>query len=621
ILLPPALWLLHRAYAYRMRLHDERRNWQTFADATRQLNRLDEKDAASAGIRGALRLFGGGRAQLSVIAPDGEVRGYRGETDGEVVACAPTPDEAPTVGRELVVGGVRVGDLHLWLAHTGGLRPRDRLMFAAYADALAAALHDAATHRELRSMIERSASDLARDPLTGLPNRSAFFSQGDALLRELPSDTPVALLLLDIDEFKDVNDTLGHGAGDELLRITASRLSAELPAGPASGSGTGELLARLDGDEFAVLLPALALVDGHPPELRGVDFPERLSYVMARARALAGGVATPSEVAGVQLSIEASVGVAVAAAGTVDLTELLRRASIAMYQAKRGGSSVAWYEPARDLVSTDRLSLLAEVREALAVDDQLTLAMQPAMRLHGGGVTGVEALVRWRHPRRGDLLPADFVTVVERSELLGEFTRYVLGRALAVAAAWAADGIDVPVAVNLSPRSLLDPTLPAAVAALLVQHDVPPERLVLEITETVVMSELAVIDDVLSALRDMGVRLAVDDFGTGYSSLTFLTRVTVDEVKIDRSFVRRMVESEEVAAIVRTTIELAQGLGLRVVAEGVETAEQRAALTVLGCTSAQGYFFHPPMPPERLRELLLVLDSAKIVNIRQEDAS
>jgi diguanylate cyclase (GGDEF)-like protein len=622
ILLPPALWLLHRAYAYRMRLHDERRNWQTFADATRQLNRLDEEDAASAGIRGALRLFGGGRAQLSVIAPDGQVRGYRGETDGEVVACAPTPEDgSPTVGRELVVGGVRVGDLHLWLTHTHGMRSRDRLMFAAYADALAAALHDAATHRELRSMIERSASDLARDPLTGLPNRSAFFSQGDALLRELASDTPVALLLLDIDDFKDVNDTLGHGAGDELLRITASRLAAELPTGPASGSGTGELLARLDGDEFAVLLPALALVDCHRPELRGVDFSERLTYALVRAHALAGGVAAPSEVAGVQLSIEASVGVAVAAAGTVDLTELLRRASIAMYQAKRGGSSVSWYEPARDLVSTDRLSLLAEVREALAVDDQLTLAMQPAMRLHGGGVTGVEALVRWRHPRRGDLLPADFVTVVERSELLGEFTRYILGRALAVAADWAADGLDVPVAVNLSPRSLLDPTLPEAVAALLVQHDVPPERLVLEITETVVMSELTVIDDVLSALRDMGVRLAVDDFGTGYSSLTFLTRVTVDEIKIDRSFVRRMVESEEVAAIVRTTIELAQGLGLRVVAEGVETAEQRAALTVLGCTSAQGYLFHPPMPPERLRELLLVMDSAKIVNLRQEDAS
>jgi diguanylate cyclase (GGDEF)-like protein len=615
-LLPPALWLLHQAYAYRLRIDDERRNWQTFAEATGQLNQLDERGTAAAGIQGALRLFGARWAQLSVIAPDGQLRGYSGEPDGQVAECEPSVTEDDgTVARGLFVGGARVGELRVRLATAANMRGRDRLMFDAYADALAAALHDASTHHELHAMAERSARDLSHDALTGLPNRAGFLATGDNALRELPGDTPVALLLLDIDNFKDVNDTLGHGAGDRLLQITAARLGSRL--------GPGELLARLGGDEFAVLLPALSEAENYPQELRCMEFPERLAYALGRARELAASLGAPSEVAGVQLSVEASVGVAVAAAGAVDLTELLRRAGIAMYhQAKRGGPSVAWYDPGRDRASTDRLSLLAEVREALTVDDQLTLVMQPAVRLgDGGGVTGVEALVRWNHPRRGALLPADFVTVVEHSELLGEFTRYVLDRALAIAARWSADGLDVPVAVNLSPRSLLDPALPEDVATLLARHDVRPDRLVLEITETVVMSELAVIDDVLSKIREMGVQLAVDDFGTGYSSLTFLTRVPVDEVKVDRTFVQRMVESDEVAAIVKITVDLAHHLGLRVVAEGVETAEQRAELTALGCTGAQGFFFYPPMAPERVTEILHELSTAKVLKLRQEDAS
>jgi EAL domain-containing protein (putative c-di-GMP-specific phosphodiesterase class I) len=239
--------------------------------------------------------------------------------------------------------------------------------------------------------------------------------------------------------------------------------------------------------------------------------------------------------------------------------------------------------------------------------------------LADGGATGVEALIRWQHPRRGTLLPGEFVPVVENSELLGQFTRYVLDRALAVAAGWAAEGLAIPVAVNLSPRSLLDGNLADEVAALLRKHNTDPRLLILEITETVVMSELTVIDDTLGKLRRLGVQLAVDDFGTGYSSLTFLTRVPVDEVKIDRSFVQTMVESTEVAAIVRTTIDLAHRLDLRVVAEGVETAEQRAALADLGCTSAQGFLFHPPMPPDRVIAVLHELTTAKILKLHKDD--
>ncbi|HEU5111307.1 MAG TPA: GGDEF domain-containing phosphodiesterase, partial [Micromonosporaceae bacterium] len=323
--------------------------------------------------------------------------------------------------------------------------------------------------------------------------------------------------------------------------------------------------------------------------------------------------------------VEASVGVVVASAGAADMTELLRRAEIAMYQAKDGGGSVAWYDSARDAASTDRLALLAELREALTVDDQLVLALQPAVDLATGEPTGVEALIRWRHPRRGALGPGEFVRAVEGSELVASFTRYVIDKALAAAADWARQGVPVPISVNVSARSLLDPRLPADVSELLRHHQVPPQRLVLEITETVVLSEMEVIDEVLSGLRSSGVQLAVDDFGTGFSSLTFLTRVNVDELKVDQAFVAKMVDSPEAAAIVRTTVELGRELGLRVVAEGVETADQRAALVALGCTAAQGYHFFRPMPADKvvtvLRSLLRDAQAKVVLPLRADGAS
>lgn len=349
-----------------------------------------------------------------------------------------------------------------------------------------------------------------------------------------------------------------------------------------------------------------------------------MAHAMRQAREIAERLAAPTEVAGVRMSIEVSVGVVVADAGTADLTELLRRADIAMYQAKEGGGNVAAYDGTRDAASTDQLALLAELREALTVDDQLVLALQPAVDLTTGAPTGVEALIRWQHPRRGWLNPADFIRPVENSEQLGTFTRYVLDKALGVAAGWAREGLDVPISVNLSARSLLDPRLPAEIADALRRHQVPPHRLVLEITETVVMSELEVIDEVLATLRSMGVQLAVDDFGTGFSSLTFLTRIAVDELKVDRSFVIRMADSPEAAAIVRTTVGLAHELGLRVVAEGVETAEQRMALAELGCTSAQGYHFFKPMPADKIGAVLGSLrDSAEsnVFRLRADGAS
>ncbi|NUT36301.1 MAG: bifunctional diguanylate cyclase/phosphodiesterase, partial [Hamadaea sp.] len=461
---------------------------------------------------------------------------------------------------------------------------------AAYEDSIGVALHDAATHAALRHATERADDEAVRDPLTKLFNREALLRRGDETLRGLDRSAAVALLLLDVDNFKDVNNTLGHVAGDQLLQIAAGRL-ADLVSDV-------EILARLGGDEFGLLLFDL------PEDGTEAPLGQAQRQAMRRARRLAAVLAEPTEIAGVTVSAETSIGVVVATAGRVDMPELLRRADVALYQAKDGRSSVVAYDPSHDGASTDRLALVAEMRTALRHDDQVVLALQPAIDLTTGAATGVEALARWEHPRRGRLHPKDFVRAVEASELLAPFTRYVIDKALAAAAHWRAEGIDVPVAVNLSARNLLDSELPGDITELLRKHRVPAHRLVLEITETVVMSDLTVIDEVLSDLRQMGVQLSVDDFGTGYSSLTFLTRIAVDEVKVDRSFVRAMSDSPQAAAIVRTTVDLGRQLGLRVVAEGVETQEQRRELTALGCTAAQGFHFFRPMPSEEITAAL-----------------
>jgi diguanylate cyclase (GGDEF)-like protein len=619
VLLPPAMWLLQQTYADRLRVSIERRTWQVFASATRALNQLDELGVAEAGIHGANLLFAPQRVEVEVMRLDGVRHRYTGDAAGAVAESTTTdpPETADPdhmASRALVVGGLQVGDLRLYFSRHGALEPRDQMALSAFSDALGAALHDAATNRELRIMSARTLHEAMHDPLTGLINRTALLAKGDGALRMLDWEAPAALLLLDVDHFKEVNDTLGHAAGDALLQTTAARLG-EL-------TRPGELLARLGGDEFGLLLTSLPVADTDPAGQH--DRPPSLLYSLRRARELTEELAAPTEVAGVRLSVEASVGVVVAPAGSADMNELLRRADIAMYQAKNGGARVAWYDSANDAGSTDRLALIAELREALATDDQLVLALQPAVDLVSGAPTGVEALIRWKHPRRGELNPADFVRAVENSELLSRFTRYVIDKALTAAAEWAAAGMDIPVAVNLSARNLLDPRLPADVADLLRQHRMPAHRLVVEITETVVMSELEVVDEVLAGLRALGIGLSVDDFGTGYSSLTFLTRITVDELKVDRTFVRGMADSAEAAAIVRTTVELARELGLRVVAEGVETADQRAALTALGCTAAQGFHFFRPMPAENLLGVLRSLAGnaqPRVVPLRADGAS
>ncbi len=608
---PPLLWLLYETYQARMKAGEERRAWQELATALHALSKLDVPAVAESAVTGALRLFSPDAVELTVHRagrPDLHYRGRpglplasstgKGSEPGQLArdcvvqhAVAQSPDTGTEISdadlppvvqiRRLTLGTESVGEFQLRFRRQVGFGARDQLAFSAFADALAAALHNASSHSQLLEMAERKAYEADHDLLTGLANRTRLLEYGEELLRPAP-DTPVrqvALLLLDLQHFSDVNDTLGHSAGDELLRATARTLS--------NHTHGGDLLARLSGDEFALLIGGLP------------DTPDVCEQAERRAGELAAALTAPIEIAGVVLSVEASIGVVTAPVGGCVMPELLRRADVAVYQAKRSGRSLVSYEAGRDAASTDRLALLAEFRDALAADDQLILQLQPAVDLASGGPTGVEALARWRHPRRGMLGPGDFVPAIEQSDLVGPFTRYVLNVALGVMARWHADGLDVPIAVNMSARSLLDRRLPADVAELLDKHRMPPGKLVLEITETAMMTELEVIDDVLAGLRDIGVQLSVDDFGTGYSSLTFLARVAVHEVKVDQEFVARMGDSPEAAAIVRSTVELGRALGLRVIAEGVETADQKAALASMGCEAAQGYHFFPPLDEDK----------------------
>ncbi|MGH3662028.1 MAG: putative bifunctional diguanylate cyclase/phosphodiesterase, partial [Micromonosporaceae bacterium] len=567
VVVPPLLWLLNEAYHARLRAAEERRAWQTLADATHGLNRLDERQVVTEAVRSACRLFSPDAVEVITEQPRRVVTGVPGgevaETAGEAPPC---PDGHP-VSRRLSVGDEPIGELRLLFHQRVSLSEREQLALSAFAAALGVALHNASTHATLQDMVNLKLHEAAHDPLTGLANRNRLLEYGDAKLRSLAESgrgAHVALLLLDLNRFKDVNGKLGHAVGDQVLKIIASRL--------AEATEPHELLARLGGDEFALVITSLS------------ETASPIEHVASRGRQLINSLAAPAEVAGIVLSVEASAGVVAAPAGTCEMTELLRRADVAMYQAKRTGCAIAAYDPGKDTASTDQLALLAELREALEVDDQLVLELQPAVDLVTGGPMGAEALIRWHHPRRGLLPPAEFIGVVEQSELVGPFTRYVIDQALALSASWSKQGLEVPIAVNLSARSLLDRRLPGEVAELLQRHQVAPEWLVLEITETVMMTELDIVEDVLAALRDIGLQLAVDDFGTGYSSLTFLARFPVHEVKVDRAFVTRMTDSREAYAIVRTTVELARALGLRVVAEGVETAEQRNALAEIGCT-------------------------------------
>ncbi|MFC7531427.1 putative bifunctional diguanylate cyclase/phosphodiesterase [Actinoplanes sp. GCM10030250] len=600
----PALWLLHRTYRFHLRAAEERRMWEAFAVATARLPGTSEADVARAGLRGALDVFGARRAELEVRTDNGHRRYAQ---DGPGHQDEPGTRSGPAVTRSMAVSGRPVGELTVWLGEPSLPVPQDDAAITAYGEALAGALHDVAAHQRIVELDARAAHDRVHDPLTGLINRLSFGPVGDPVLRAVDRGRHVAVLLLDVVDFRQVNSTLGHRGGDEVLRLVAGRLT--------DLARPGEVVARTGDDEFALLVPEIAALTDSAGWPHGESSP--LPATLRRARELVETLRLPMEVAGVRLAVEVTVGVAVAGAGQIEVSELLRRASLAVGRAKELGITVGTYDSGQDASSTDQLALLAELQDAFVADDQIVLHLQPAVDLVTAAPTGVEALVRWRHPRRGQLSPGDFLPAVERSELLIPFTRRVLDLALAAAANWNASGIDVPVSVNVSARSLTDPTFPAQVTEALRRHRTPASRLVLEITESVAVSEQDIVDEVLARLRSSGVQVSLDDFGTGFSSLASVTRMPVDEIKIDRSFVDEMIDSAAAGAVVRGAVELGARLGVRVVAEGIETVEQRAALIALGCPSAQGYHFCKPMPADKIVQALSQLAAAAPSNVTQ----
>jgi diguanylate cyclase (GGDEF)-like protein len=417
------------------------------------------------------------------------------------------------------------------------------------------------------------------DELTGLPNRRAAYAELDDRCSD---GGPVAVLMIDLDRFKELNDTLGHLAGDEVLVTVGWRLQAEI-------ADAGHLC-RLGGDEFAVVLAP------------GAGEHE----AMALARRLLDALDEPLYLEGMALPLRASIGVATSPGGAFGggRETLLRHADVAMYHAKGNGSGVELYAPERDDHSRERLELTAEMQEAIT-SGQLVLHFQPKASLRTGDIVGVEALVRWEHPARGLVYPDEFIGLVERSGLGRLLTLEVISQALQAERVWRNAGMNVPVAVNTSAATLLDLRFPDDVAGLLERWDAPAGSLSLELTEETIMTDPERAQDVLARLSELGIDLSLDDFGTGYSSLNMLKRLPVRELKIDRSFVMDLLDDAEDAAIVRSTVEMSRNLGLRVVAEGVESAEAWDLLAEWGCDVAQGYHLSRPVPEAELRALLV----------------
>ncbi len=427
-----------------------------------------------------------------------------------------------------------------------------------------------------RAQSDLNAYQATHDELTGLPNRGLFSTLLEsALTQARESDGTVAVVLLDLDRFKDINDTLGHRYGDYLLQQIGPRISAVLR--------DVDVLARLGGDEFVLLFPSEA--SGQEAIYAALDLTRRILDALHE----------PFIVDDVSLAVEASAGIAVwpAHGDTGDL--LLQHADIAMYLAKSRHEDVALYNSALDGHNPRKLTLLSQLRGAVD-NGELILHFQPLVNFGSGAVVGAEALVRWNHPEEGLLPPGEFVPLAEGSGFIHELTRFVLYAACEQAKEWETRGLPLVVSVNISARCLLDTELPQQVAATLLATGLPPHLLKLELTETAIIADPDRARSIIGRLHTLGVGLSVDDFGTGYTSLSSLRDLPVQEFKIDRSFVKNMVTNPKDAIIVRTGVELAHRLGLDSVAEGIEDAETYAALAALGCTTAQGFYLGRPMP-------------------------
>ncbi len=526
-----------------------------------RLVRSDAHHDAGFGWLQAQTFQQGAAAVLPRGTRDAELRAFlqgRAWSDAVVV---PLRGDAGVIGALLVAD--RLGDIDTF-------EREDILLLETVANHASMALQNG-------QLVDRLRHDSLHDALTGLPNRVRLQQELEAALEQVASGAQpgATVMVLDLDGFKDVNDTLGHAQGDRLLQEVGHRLT--------SAVGSNGSVARLGGDEFAVLLP------------RTSDEEAALRIGRQVLQALEQPIALDE----LQVEVGASVGIALAPGHASAGPALLKRADMAMYAAKASTRGLRVYEPEQDTPDAKRITLVGELRQALA-DGALRVHVQPQARCSDGRVVSVEALVRWPHPELGMVSPDEFIPVAERSGLIAPLTAFVLDTSLAAVARWRAAGHDLSIAVNLSTRSLLDVDLVEDVRRVLRRHGLPGEALTLEITESGVMADPARAVALLHELRALGVRLSVDDFGTGYSSLSYLKRLPVQEVKIDKSFVLSLRADADDQAIARSIIDLGRHLGFEIVAEGVEDAGTWDLLSGMGCTIAQGWHLSRPMPLDDL---------------------
>ena len=433
--------------------------------------------------------------------------------------------------------------------------------------------------RELESVNDQLEQLALHDALTGLPNRALIHDRIEqALAGAARNNQPLAIIMMDLDRFKEINDTLGHHMGDELLKEVGSRLHDALRHTDTVG--------RLGGDEFAIIMPEVA-IEG----------------AIQAIKKLLRTFEAPFNLDGMDLSVGASMGVSMYPEHGSDLATLMKRADVAMYVAKHNKLGYFVYDSHEDQHSPSRLSLATELRGAID-NGELELYYQPIVDLKEGQVRRVEALARWQNPHRGPVSPEEFIPLLEQTGMIKTFTRWAIRTAFDQWDQWHKVGINIAIAVNLSMRNLQEPNLPNFVAEVLGDHNAANSPLELEVTESAVMENPQRVTQILTELNQMGVALAIDDFGTGYSSLSYLKKLPVNTIKIDRSFVMNMTSNADDAVIVKSTIDLAHNLGLQVVAEGVEDEDTLELLRILGCDMVQGYLLCRPLPPQEVMAFL-----------------
>ncbi|MBI3609409.1 MAG: EAL domain-containing protein [Nitrospirae bacterium] len=471
-----------------------------------------------------------------------------------------------SIGEEIAVSAMKAG------AHDYVMKDNLKRLVTA----IERELREAKSRQERRQADEMVRYQAYYDVLTTLPNRTQMRDLLQQAIRAGERDTTAAtLLLMDLDHFKEINDTLGHPCGDSLLQQIAIRLQ--------SAVWESDTVFRLGGDEFAVLLPRLGTAD----------------HVRVVIQKILKALEPPFMIEDLPIAVEASIGVALYPDHGANADTLIQKADVAMYVAKEAGSVYTIYAPELDRHNPRRLALMGELRRAIQ-QDQLFLHYQPQISLATGRIIGAEALVRWQHPEYGFIPPGQFIEPAERTGLIKPLTLWVLKAVCRQSGLWRRAGIEMPISANLSARNLQDPQLPDHVAEMLQVGHIPPGGLELEITESAIMADPARALEAVKRLKAMNCRFLIDDFGTGYSSLSNLKKLPVDKIKVDRSFVTEMAANRDDEVIVRSTIELGHNLGLKVVAEGVESQEILDRLIALGCDEAQGYYLCRPLPADDL---------------------